>query len=123
MPQVGPAPASANYAAAGIAERAAGRVKKVLTRRESEKEMKLAREQPLERSAARNSCKRLRHLPAAYRILSRTCLAPNCCCRRSSSYWRMLLNPKPTGQPANAAIRPGVQLEWANIIGSHDDAF
>src|ERR1700751_336864 len=82
-------------------ERAAGRLK--VLQPESAKNLKAAKEQQLAASAGRNSHRTLHRPQAAYRISNKTCFLPRVLLRTFSVDWRMLLNPKPAGQHANAA--------------------
>jgi hypothetical protein len=75
----------------------------VLAQRESAKNLKAAEEQQLAGSADRNSCRRLHRPQAAFRISNKTCFCPGLLLRTFIEHWRMLLNPKPAGQHANAA--------------------
>ena len=75
----------------------------MLAQPESAKDLKAAEEQQLAGSAGRNSCRRLHRPQAAYRISNKTCFCPGLRFGPFSVDWRMLLNPKPAGQHANAA--------------------
>ena len=96
--------ASATHIAQVAAEeRAAGRLEVLLAQPESAKDLKAAEEQQLAGSAGRNSYRTLHRPLAAYRISNKTCFLPRVLLRTFSVDWRMLLNPKPAGQHANAA--------------------
>lgn len=69
-----------------------------------------------------NWCKMRRRRRVAFHISDKTYFRPKlpACPQIKSADSRMLLNPKPAGQHANAAIHPAAQFEDR---GSHDDAF
>src|SRR5579863_3411131 len=71
-----------------------------------------------------NWCKMQRRRPVAFHILDKTFFRPrlSACLKTNSPDSRMLLNPKPAGQPANAAIQPASNSNRQHY-GSHDDAF
>jgi hypothetical protein len=71
-----------------------------------------------------NWCKMQRRRPVAFHISDKTFFRPKlpACPRIEPPDSRMLLNPKPAGQPANAAIQHPLNLNRQHH-GSHDDAF
>jgi len=71
-----------------------------------------------------NWYKILRRLRVAFHISDKTFSRPKlpACRQINSPDSRMLLNPKPAGQHANAAIHPALNSSRQHR-GSHDDAF
>src|SRR6202007_49243 len=69
-------------------------------------------------------CKMPRRPRVVFHISDKTYLRPrlSACLKTNSLDSRMLLNPKPAGQPAHAAIQPASNSNRQHH-GSHDDAF